>query len=164
MVTALARSGVEGVRLKLAGRFESESLRRDVGSLDGWRRVDAFGQVGRSQINAILATVRAGLLLLRPEPNYLASQPTKLYEYMAAGIPVIASNFGLWRDIVEREACGVLVEPRRPDAVAAAIDHLVTQDAEAEQMGVRGRAAVEKAYNWETEEQKLWAFYSTILS
>jgi hypothetical protein len=85
-----------------------------------------------------------------------------MFEYMAAGIPVIASDFPLWRSIVMGAGCGLLVNPRDPSSIAKAISYLLTHDAEAEAMGKRGRAAVKLQYNWNTEERKLLNFYASL--
>jgi glycosyltransferase involved in cell wall biosynthesis len=100
--------------------------------------------------------------VLHPEKNFLTSQPVKMFEYMAAGIPVIASDFPLWRSMVESTGCGILVDPRDPQSIANAISYLLTHDDEAEAMGQRGRVAVKEHFNWLLEERKLLAFYSSI--
>jgi len=51
------------------------------------------------------------MVTLHPTPNHLESLPIKMFEYMAAGLPVIASDFPVWRDIVDRFQCGLLVDP-----------------------------------------------------
>jgi glycosyltransferase involved in cell wall biosynthesis len=116
----------------------------------------------RGCIAGLLGSVRAGLTVLHPEQNFLTSQPVKMFEYMAAGIPVIASDFPLWRSMMESIGCGLLVDPRDPGAIANAISYLLTHDEEAEAMGKRGRAAVEAHFNWTIEESKLLGFYNSI--
>ncbi len=61
-------------------------------------------------------------MTLHPTANYMVSLPIKMFEYMAAGIPVITSNFLLWREIVEGNDCGLCVDPLGPKAIATAID------------------------------------------
>lgn len=70
---------------------------------------------------------------------------------MSAGIPVIASNFPLWQEIIDDSKCGVCVDPLDPVAIARAIDYLASNFEEAEQMGRSGQKAVQERYNWNIE-------------
>jgi glycosyltransferase involved in cell wall biosynthesis len=109
------------------------------------------------------AHATAGLALLKPVGDYPDSYTTKLFEYMALGLPVITSNFPLYQDVVERHQCGFCISPYDPARLASVMTFLIEHPAEARQMGERGRAAVETMYNWSTEAQKLLMFYSLIL-
>ena len=80
------------------------------------------------------------------------------------GVPVIASHFLLWREIIEGNRCGLCVDPLNPKAIAEAIDYLIQNPAEAEQMGRNGQKAVKEKYNWGIEEKKLLLIYGKICS
>ncbi len=82
---------------------------------------------------------------------------------MSAGVPVIASDFPLWRKIVEGAGCGLVADPLDPHAIASAIEWLLTHPDEAEAMGKRGQEAVRKLYNWEHEAKALINFYERLL-
>ena len=82
---------------------------------------------------------------------------------MAAGIPVIASNFPLWESIVMRHRCGLCVDPEDVNAIARAIVRLASAPDEAKAMGENGRQAALTIYNWRAEETKLIAFYAELL-
>ncbi len=151
------------VRLKLAGEISPPQHRHMVSQLPGWQQVDELGFVDRTEVSRILSCVSAGLVILHPIPGFLESHPTKLFEYMSAGIPVIASDFPLWRQIIETAGCGLLVDPLNPKAIAEAIEYLLSHPAEAEAMGRRGREAVEKKYNWTVEKAKLLQLYEDLL-
>jgi glycosyltransferase involved in cell wall biosynthesis len=147
-------------RLRLAGRFQPASLASKVADLtEGANRVDVLGWMSTAEIAEMLAESRIGLCLLHPLPNYLDSLPTKLFEYMAAGLPVVASDFPVWRGIVTQAGCGILVDPLDVAAIAAAIEELLRDPQRAEEMGRRGRAAVEARYSWSSEAAKLEALY-----
>ena len=102
-------------------------------------------------------------MTFKPLPNHIDAQPNKMFEYMSAEIPVIASNFPLWREIIEGNDCGICVDPLDPSAIATAIDRLVTNPREAQRLGENGRKAVLDRYNWPVEEKNLVAFYSSLL-
>ena len=103
-----------------------------------------------------------GLITLAPIPNYLESYPTKLFEYMAAGIPVVASDFPLFRNIVEGADCGLLVDPKSPKQIAEAIDWLIDHPEDAERMGANGKRAARDTYNWHGEARKLTTLYEKL--
>ncbi len=149
-------------RLKLAGPFSPAGLKDEVARLPGWERVNFMGFLDRTQVASLLSNVRAGLVVLHPAQNFLRSKPVKLFEYMSAGIPVIASHFPEWREMVE--GAGLLVDPLKPSSIAEAIEFLITHPAEAEAMGRRGRELVEMQYNWSSEKETLLRFYDQVLS
>ena len=101
----------------------------------------------------------AGVVLYHPELNHINAQPNKMFEYMAAGIPVIASDFPLWKEILEGARCGVCVDPLDPDQIADAIRWIVDHPEQAEQMGKNGRKAIIERYNWKREEDTLLGLY-----
>lgn len=151
-----------GAQLLLAGSFSPPNLETELQQMPGWRRVRFLGWRGREDIRSLLAEARIGLVTLHPVKNYLDSYPVKLFEYMSAGLPVIASDFPLWRKIVEGAKCGVLVDPLDPRAIAEAIQWLLEHPREAEAMGRRGREAVLAHYNWDGEAEKLLALYKRL--
>jgi glycosyltransferase involved in cell wall biosynthesis len=146
-------------KLVLAGRFESEALEAAARRSTGWERVDFLGWRARAELPAILGSARLGLLLLHPEPNYVESLPVKLWEYMAAGLPVLASDFPLWREIITSAGCGRVVDPFDTAAIAAAMTELLEHPAQSEEMGRRGREAVLARYNWSTQTPELLRVY-----
>ena len=131
-----------------------------MGTMSGWRQVEALGFVDREGVRAMVARSMAGLVVLHPTINYIDALPVKMFEYMSAGIPVIASNFPPWKEIIEGAKCGLCVDPLDPGEIAGAIQFIVEHPEEAEQMGKNGRRAVERRYNWEMGEKKLLEFYS----
>lgn len=149
-------------RLALGGRFSEPGLEAEVRAYPGWDRVSAHGQLDRDDVGRVLARSVAGLVTLHPVANYLNASPVKMFEYMAAGIPVIASHFPLWREIVEGSHCGLCVDPLDPQAIAGAIDYLVTHPDVAQRMGENGRKAVLEKYNWSGQAAKLTDFYGAI--
>ena len=96
--------------------------------------------------------------------NNIRGIPAKLFEYMAAGKPVVASRMGFIEKYVGETECGILVEPGNAQMHADAIIRLLTHPEEARRMGENGRQAVLLRYNWETEGRKLLAFYRQLLS
>ncbi len=152
-----------GVRLKLCGEFSEPAVEQRCRQMAAWQRVDAFGLVARAAVREVLAKSVAGLVTFLPLPNHIDAQPNKMFEYMSAGLPVIASNFPLWKDIVIGNQCGLCVDPMDPAAIAQAIDYVVRNPERARQMGENGRRAVSERYNWSIEEGRLIEFYEAVL-
>ncbi len=151
-----------GARLNLAGPWSEPALRDELARREGWARVNELGVLGRDGVADVLARSKAGLVTLFPTPNYVDALPIKLFEYMAAGLPVVASDFPLWRAIVEDAGCGLLVDPEDAGAVAQAINTLFADETRARAMGEAGRRAVLAKYSWAAEAEKLVALYRTL--
>jgi len=107
----------------------------------------------------IIAGTTIGLAILHPEPNYLESYPTKMFEYMAMGIPVIVSNFPLYRHIVDETGAGVSVDPLDIKGIADTIEKLLSDTDRLARMGENGRLAVARSYSWEHESTHLLRMY-----
>ena len=148
--------------LEFAGNFGSEQLATLARTLPGWASVGYRGYLTREGIASLLGIATAGLVTLKPTPSYLESYPVKMFEYMSAGLPVIASDFPLWREIVAGAECGLLVDPLDPKAIAAAMRWIIENPADAAAMGKRGRDAVCSQYNWSGEAVKLIDLYKRL--
>ena len=149
-------------RINLAGQFSEPLTEAAVKAAPGWARINPVGVLNRAGVRALLMRSVAGVVTFHPLPNHLDALPTKMFEYMSAGVAVIASDFPLWREIVEGNQCGVCVDPYDSVALAGAIDHLVSCPDVARRMGENGRKAVLEKYNWKVEASKLTNFYGAI--
>lgn len=149
--------------LELGGWFYVKEQKADLAAKPFWKHVNWHGELDRSGIASLLNKVQVGLVVLHPDEAYLTSLPTKLFEYMAAGIPVVASDFPLWRSIIHGAGCGLLVNPFKVQDIADAIEYLIRNPSEAEAMGQRGRRAAEEHFSWVNEERVLLSFYSSLL-
>ncbi len=149
--------------LELAGpEIPSEADSAQLRKHAGWQRVLHHGFLDQPSTFRILQSVKAGLVLFYPEPNHLEAMPQKIFEYMGAGLPIIASDFPLWRRIIGDAGCGLFVDPLKPAEIARAIEFVLTHAKEAEEMGRRGRLAVAQKFNWGTEARKLVDLYKTM--
>lgn len=146
----------------LGGSFSEKSFEQLVKTELGWHKTQHLGWLGRDGVKLLLQDSVAGLVTLHPVINYLDSLPVKMFEYMAVGLPVIASDFPLWEQIIKDNQCGLCVDPLNPSAIASAIDYLIANPEEAERMGRNGQKAVKLRYNWGIEEKKLLEFYNSL--
>lgn len=151
------------VRLQLVGHFSEKRTASEIRGLPGWAAVDELGFKDRTGVRDVMAQCIGGIVTFHPLPNHIDAQPNKMFEYMSAGIPVIASDFPLWREIVIGNSCGLCVDPLDSEAIAKAIDYLASYPEEAKQMGANGKRAVQYIYNWKNEEAKLLALYRQVI-
>lgn len=142
------------VTLILAGEHESGAIPNGE-----YEKTRYIGKINRDKVNELYGCSRAGMLLYQPAQNHFEAQPIKMFEYMAAGLPFVASDFPLWKRIVEESGCGICVDCESADEVRAAIKQLLDDPCKAQKMGKNGRKAVENRYNWSIEEQKLFELY-----
>lgn len=149
--------------LAIAGSIPDKQFEHFLRNSDGWKFVDFKGQINRENVKAILASSKCAVVTFLPAANHIESQPNKMFEYMSAGLPIVASNFPLWKEIIEGNACGICVNPESSEEIANAIDKLTRSPVEAQKMGVNGRKAVLEKYNWRSEGRKLLRFYKEIL-
>ena len=146
-----AMKKVEG---KLVIACKHEKVRIEDGGI-----VEYIGQIDRRMVNQIYGKAVAGLVLYKSRKNHMESQPIKMYEYMAAGLPVVCSNFPAWEKIMKETGAGIFVNPENPEEVAEAIRYLLHNRDKAQEMGRKGRKAVEQKFSWDMEEKKLNQLY-----
>ena len=150
------------VELKLAGTFYPTDLKSAVEKMDGWKKVAFKGWLNRKDVLDLLANVRIGVITRHPIKRHLSAFPTKLFEYMAAGLPVVVSDLPTIRPIVESCDCGILIDPEDPVDIANGLNALLSDPKQAEAMGQKGLAAVKDRYNWDTESKKLLNVYKSL--
>lgn len=159
MIEAAARVSGGQARLRLAGGFASAETQRRAVEMPEWNSVTFEGWVSREGVAGILSDGRAGLVVLKPVAHEMLTLPIKLFEYMAAGMPVISSDFPLWREIVDSPQCGLLIDPTSTDELVGAMQWMLDNPDEAQAMGERGRQAVVERYNWSLEALTLLELY-----
>ncbi|MGH2581659.1 MAG: glycosyltransferase family 4 protein [Anaerolineales bacterium] len=101
----------------------------------------------KEEIAAALAAADACLAILKPTPFLATVYPNKVFDYMAAGRPVLLAIDGVIRKLIEDSGAGVFVEPGNPEALANAIKELANHPEQNRAMGKAGRAMVEKQFN-----------------
>lgn len=149
------------VRLVVAGPVTPEVA--NVIKADKTGRIDYRGTLPADEVPEVIRQSTAGLALLHPLPNYLESQPTKIFEYMASSRPFIASNFDSWRRLLERYDCGYFVDPFDHDAITDIFGRIAANPREAVEKGVRGRRALIDAFTFESESSELIALTARLL-
>lgn len=157
---------IDGCSYVLCGRGEG-SYFDSLKVLPAWDKVDYRGKRPHEEINAVLTSCQIGMSILSYNHNTGFKTGTmgntKIFEEMMAGLPIICTDFILWREFVERYNCGICIHPESVDEIANAIQYLIDNPEEAKSMGENGRRAVEQEFNWSVEEKKLLQLYREIM-
>jgi glycosyltransferase involved in cell wall biosynthesis len=111
--------------------------------------------VPKDEMAAALAGADACLAILKPIEEYKTTYPNKVFDYMAAGRPVLLAIDGVIRQVVEAAQCGVFAQPGDPAALAHAILQLAADRAASRQMGLAGRAYLEQHFSRSVVAEKL---------
>ncbi len=170
LIHAFGRVAKKGsdARLLLVGWIFPPSFKEDITSL-----ISELGMEGNIKLvdpvpyqeaRRILSEASLGVVTFLPFPNNVVGLPNKLFEYMASGLPVVASDFPLYREVVSEAGCGILVDPTSPDEIANAIETILSDKQRWLEMSQRARRAFKEQYNWNSEAKKLLQVYRELLS
>ena len=161
-----AISEIDGARYVLCGKA-SEAYLEQLSSLPGWDKVDYRGMVPHDEAWSVLESASIGVVLAKKNENAFGKRGTqgntKIYEEMGAGLPVVCSDFEVWHEMLDRYNCGICVDPENVGEIRNAFEYLMKNPEVAKEMGMRGRAAIEKEYCWETQETNLLRLYEEVL-
>jgi hypothetical protein len=158
---ALRRLPMPELRLHVVGAGRDTALME---ALRAESRVVLHGRVPWIDLYKYYTRVHVGLALYQPLEGFVTvDHSVKIVEYMAAGIPVLCSNFPGLKAFVEDAGCGLVVQPDDPEAIALKIRQLVEDKELRRTLGETGRRLFETEYNWEKHECRLVDLYSRIL-
>lgn len=152
----VARQKYPDFEFILGGKFSPQELEQEV---KGNYSFEFIPWVSHSDLVKLLLDSRIGIIIPHPIERYKTNYPVKLFEFMAAGIPVIASKEGESAHFVNEARCGILVDPLNIEEIGEAIIWLFQNTDEAEAMGKRGQKLIFEKYNWEIESRQLLEVY-----
>ena len=160
-----ALSLLNGVKYNLAGVVEPKYLQK-LQIHNSWKQVNYVGRIAPDEVFGFLQSSAIGMALcdysIEVGYNMGTLGNTKLFEYMQAGIPIICTDFILWKQIIEEEKCGVCVNPRDVKSIVTAIKYIFSNSEKAKEMGIAGQKAVKEKYNWVTQEKALLNLYNCL--
>ncbi len=164
LLDALTLVNSKNIHVKIVGTFNDGSQREfenRVLELGLQERIELREWMPFEQAFQELIVADIGLVLFQPGiQNHVFALPHKIFDYMLAGLPVIAPEFAEELSPIVREAqCGLLIDPSKPEQIANALDNLATNPLMGKRLGLNGRQAVIEKYNWESEAVKLIDMY-----
>lgn len=151
------------VKLKLLGNFSEPSYEKEVKKISKGKNVEFLGHFPYRAVYGHMENSDAGLMCSLWKTGDPTALPVKLFEYMAASLPIISANFPLWREIIESNGCGICVSSERPEEIGKAVEYLIEHPKQARKMGKNGRKAILEKYNWKKESRKLIKVYEKLL-
>jgi glycosyltransferase involved in cell wall biosynthesis len=164
LVRSLQEQGIPA-RLLLTGVFTpaSEQVKFNVYAKSVINSISFLGWIPYERMANVYQEADIGLAIFLPEPRYVAAVPVKLFEYMANGLPIIASNFASIAQIVNEVRCGLLVDPLADrSGIVKTIVMWWYNKSVPQELGENGRQAVLLKYYWENQANSLVNLYQEL--
>jgi glycosyltransferase involved in cell wall biosynthesis len=154
--------------VKLAGYTDGEAGRSAIESAIAHHglkeQIEFGGRIPHAEVPSWIRSGRVGLVMLQPIPKFMKNIPSKMFEYWACGLPVIASDLPPIRRFVSEGENGLLFSPTSPESLAHAIQFMMEHPEKRERMGRLGHKQVSEEWNNETQVDRLIRFYDYILA
>lgn len=154
-VVFVGRYSPDNLKFKLQNFIDDNDLRQNV---------QLFSFVKYTEVSNFYNLSKVGLLTWLPAESFTIKMPIKVFEYMAFGLPIIGSNFGHIQRYIEKENCGLVVNPKNSNEIAKAMLDLLTNQNKYQLYSKNGRKATLKKYKWEMEFQRLLNYYTEALN
>lgn len=159
---------IEGsnIQFNLAG-WSADDLMERIKEQKGWQNVKFFGKLPKKEVvENVYNHSDIGIALYHYSPICHGKvgnmSNNKLFEYMLMGMPVVCTDFDLWKDVIEKNHCGICVPPSEKRAIRKAIDYIASHPDEAIEMGMNGQKKVLEQYNWDSQEKILLDVYRDV--
>jgi len=155
---------IKPIKLVLAGPIYHNSYKEELEALKGWKYVEYLGTISRSRMALELSKAACGICIFKPMKNHIEALPNKIFEYMSAGLPILCSDFALWKKIVVQDKVGFVCDPEDINSIANSLIHIANLNKkELEAKGRNGIELIETKYSWESEEKELLDLYQSII-
>jgi len=155
---------MENVELLFAGRvFDSYQEKFDQLTKGMENKVRVLGAFNCHDMPELYRQIDISIIIYHKSLWFKNITPTKFFDSLAMGVPVIVSDMGGLKEIIGRYNCGIVVDERNPKEVAEAIKKMSGNQALRHEMALNGLKAVEENYNWERMQERLLNIYKTLL-
>lgn len=150
LISVLAK--VDDIRYEIAGEMPQDLMQK-LSIMDGFNKLKYYGRIPWTALNAFYLNATIGYVVYDYKLNLgwdRGSYGTnKIFEYMEAGLPIICTDYILWKEIIEKYKCGIYIEPNNFEQLLSAILFLINDREEAYRMGQAGRDAILTEFNWD---------------
>jgi glycosyltransferase involved in cell wall biosynthesis len=166
-IAAALAARVPEARWTIVGEPDSAAagaeFREAIGAAGIADRVALRPRIAFTEVPALLRATRTGVVPLPDVQKFRHNIPVKLFEYLAAGVPTVASDLPPARALLADSEAAVLVPPGDAQAFAEALGGILRDPLRAAELARRGREAVLERFHWEKEETRLLRLYSGLL-
>ena len=166
-IAAICKQSMPGLPFYLTDRFANGFFKSRVLELIEKKQLTNIHFLPNVKPHELMPILNRGTIAVSPSlrvPQQVKGFHTKLYEYMAAGLPIVASDLPHESELITRANCGILARPEEPDSFARAILGLVQDQKYAFQLGLNGQNSFTNYYSWESELPTLLGFYDRLLT
>lgn len=154
----------DNVHLDIIGEFSSEDIKKHI--MDNVKRdsrIKYKGVVSYHEAQGILKDSDIGVVSYKPGPNHDFCLPNKIFEYMSAGVPIVATRIKYWENNFKRYNNILFIDEVKAKSIAEGIIYLIENKEEANRMGQAGYKAYKENFTWQGEEKKLLLMYEELL-
>ena len=152
-----AISNINNLKYQIVG-FIGENYKEQLSERKGFEKLQFLGRIPWAELNDFYSKSLIGMVIMDYKLNLGYKRGTyavnKIFEYMEVGLPIICTDYDLWKEIIDKYDCGICVEPNNAKQIEEAIQFLISNKEKAYQMGQNGRKAVLLEYNWSTQEKE----------
>lgn len=156
---------MDDIKYVLAGSVSDEYL-STLKSYPAWKKVEFLGKIPPWEVKKIYMRSCMGIAIHKS--TQLDKRGSlgviKLFEFMEAKLPVICSDYTLWKEIIDEYKCGIYVDPDNVEEIKEAIEYIMDNPDEARLMGENGRKAIIEKYNWSSQERELLRAYNDLIN
>ncbi|ABW67629.1 glycosyl transferase group 1 [Desulfosudis oleivorans Hxd3] len=147
-------------RLLLLGKWQDKLYQDECMHSEGWKYTEFKGFLPLEEAYDVIQNSDVGVVNFYPLKNHLFSMPNKAFEYMAAGKPMVMSNFDYWKDLFAD--CALFSNPENSEEIAANIEKLASDRQLFNELSKNAKFNIENKYSWESESRKLIEAYRRI--
>ncbi|MCF6347179.1 MAG: glycosyltransferase [Flavobacteriaceae bacterium] len=166
--TKIAKKTIPKIKVIYVGRYTPDTLKlklqKFIDDNDLKNNIELFPFVKYAEVSDFYNKSKVGLITWLPAKALTIKMPIKVFEYMAFALPIIGSNFGHIKEYIEKDNCGITVDPNNPENISNAMITLLTDIEKYDLYSNNGRKATLEKYKWDFELDRLIGFYTKVLN
>ncbi len=166
--TKIAKKTIPKIKVIYVGRYTPDTLKlklqKFIDDNDLKNNVQLFSFVKYAEVSDFYNKSKVGLITWLPAKALTIKMPIKVFEYMAFALPIIGSNFGHIKEYIEKDNCGITVDPNNLENISNAMITLLTDIEKYDLYSNNGRKATLEKYKWDFELDRLIGFYTKALN